>query len=239
MSPAMPPISIAIIDSGVNPRHSHVGGVEDGASFLPLSPGDGTVARSPDFRDEIGHGTAIAGIIREKAPDARFHAAKIFAGSLRASMAALLAALEWAVEQNVKIIHLSLGTRNERFKEVLEPLCRGAFERGTILVAAATAADALVWPAVLDTVIGVYWNPLCDEETLIHHPGNPVEFGAHGSPRPIPGRPQELNFRGSSFAAARVTARITQLLASDATINCQQARSALANVARIERLGSL
>ncbi|GKT09214.1 S8 family serine peptidase [Desulforhabdus sp. TSK] len=232
----MPPISIAIIDSRVNPGHSHVGHVEDGASFLPRSPGDGTVARSPDFRDEIGHGTAIAGIIREKAPHARFHAAKIFAGSLRASMAALLAALEWAVEQNAKIIHLSLGTRNERFKEVLEPLCRSAFERGTILVAAATAADALIWPAVLDTVIGVYWNALCDEETLIHHPDNPVEFGAHGLPRPIPGRPQELNFRGSSFAAARVTARIAELLVSDPDMNCQQARSALAHLARIERL---
>ena len=152
-------------------------------------------------------------------------------------MASLLAALEWAVEQNAKIIHLSLGTRNERFKDVLEPLCRRAFERGTILVAAATAADALVWPAVLDTAIGVYWSALCDEQTLIHHPDNPVEFGAHGLARPIPGRPQELNFRGSSFAAARVTARIAQLLGSDSNMNCQQARSVLANVARIERLG--
>lgn len=230
----MAPIDIAIIDSGVNPWHSHVGHVEEGATFF-TAEGNGLV-QGPDFLDEIGHGTAIAGLIREKAPSARFHVGKIFKKSLRASMASLLGALEWAVKKEVKLIHLSLGSRNEYYRDTVEQLCRDAFEKGIILVAASTLPDASIFPAEFDTVIGVYWNRNCDEETLVYHPDSPVEFGAHGSPRPIPGRPQELNFRGSSFAAARVTARVAALIEQNLQADCEQVRKILAGLARTERL---
>ncbi|HSM73518.1 MAG TPA: hypothetical protein VK852_02750, partial [Desulfobacterales bacterium] len=45
--------------------------------------------------------------------------------------------------------------------------------------------------------------------------GRPIPFGAHGWPRPLPGLPQERNFRGHSFAAARVTAEVARLLAQN------------------------
>lgn len=111
-----------------------------------------------------------------------------------------------------RIIHLSLGTTLERCREPLRTLCVRAAARNTFVVAAARSADDPIYPAFFDTVIGVYQHPACPPEALIHHPGAPVNFGAHSRPRPIPGLPQNQNFRGSSFAAAHVTGRVAAFL---------------------------
>ncbi len=93
---------IAIIDSGINPWHVHVQGVEGGVAFHLNSEGE--ITEDDDFRDAIGHGTAIAGIIREKVPFARIYAVKIFHEELNAPVSLLLAALEWAIDRNIRII---------------------------------------------------------------------------------------------------------------------------------------
>ena len=55
-------IKIAVIDSGINPGHSHVQGVAGGSSYhLEAS---GKVVAGADFRDDVGRGTAIAWVIR-------------------------------------------------------------------------------------------------------------------------------------------------------------------------------
>jgi hypothetical protein len=203
-------MDITIIDSGINPWHSHVQGVQGGIA-LQLTE-SGQVMAGEDFRDELGHGTAIAGVIREKAPHARLHAVKIFHRKLAAPIALLLGALEWAVQQPSKIIHLSLGTELEEYRPELARLCRLAHESNRIIVAAARSPDDLVYPGSFETVIGVCWNREGGQNSLIFHPDKAVEFGAYGRPKPIEGLPQEQNFGGSSFAAARVTAMAAQLL---------------------------
>jgi hypothetical protein len=203
-------IAIAIIDSGINPWHYHVQGVAGGISFhLGAS---GKVSASVDFRDELGHGTAIAGVIRERNSRARFYAVKIFHQTLEAPAALLLAAMQWAIQARVNIIHLSLGTEQQDYRKDLKQLCRDAFKKDIVVIAAARALEDQVFPAVFNEVIGVYWNHDCAKGSLICYPQRKVEFGAYGRPRAIPGMPQELNFRGSSFAAAHVTAMAAEIL---------------------------
>lgn len=197
-------IRVTVIDSGVNPWHSHVQGVEGGCSFR-LSD-SGVVEENDDYRDELGHGTAIAGVIRERAPSAQLQAFKIFHRELYASAPVLLVALEQAIRIDSKIIHLSLGTEQPSVKKDLARLCKEADERGMVIVAAARGPEDEVCPASLEGVVGVYWHPECEEGSLIHHPGKPIEFGAYGRPRSLPGLPEEQNLKGNSFAAARVTA---------------------------------
>jgi len=81
-----------------------------------------------------------------------------------------------------------------------------------VIVAAARTPEDRVYPALFDTVIGVCWDRSCRENTIVYHPGKAVEFGAWGRPRPLPGLPEEMNFQGSSFAAARVTALAARML---------------------------
>lgn len=206
-----PGIDIAIIDSGVNPWHSHVGKVGGGVAFA-LDNGD-RIVETADFRDKIGHGTAIAGVIREKVPEAIIYAVRIFHEDLNAPTAVLLAGLEWAVTKKIRLIHLSLGTEREEDREPLSRLCQRASDAGAVIVASARGSDDLIFPAAFDSVIGVYWNRGCEEDSIVYHSGMPIEFGACGRPRPLPGMPQEANFRGHSFAAARISARAATLLA--------------------------
>lgn len=204
---------IAVIDSGINPWHSHVGEVAGGLSFHPDE--EGRIALTASFSDTLGHGTAVAGLIREGAPLSRIHALKIFHGELKASVPVLLSALEWAVREDIKLIHLSLGTAAERWKDRLETLCTEACNRGIVILAAARSAGDLIFPSALPPVIGVYNSPGCGASDLVHHPGSPIEFGACGRARSIPGVPDNVNFSGSSFAVARVTGMVAGLLAGN------------------------
>ena len=89
-------VRVAVIDSGVHAGHPHVGAVEGGVSFAA----DG--ARGVDAVDRLGHGTAVAAAIREKAPDATLVPVKVFDRELRATADALVAAIDWAVAARVR-----------------------------------------------------------------------------------------------------------------------------------------
>ena len=90
---------IAIVDSGIHAEHPHVGGIAGGVSLV-----------SDDLIDRVGHGTAVAGAIRERVPDAELYAVKIFHHRLSTKFDVLLRALDWCVENQMDVINLSVGT---------------------------------------------------------------------------------------------------------------------------------
>ena len=133
------------------------------------------------------------------------------------------------------MIHLSLGTEREEYRPALEELCRQAFEQGTVIVAAARTPEDRVYPGAFDTVIGVCWDRSCGaERAIVYHPGKQVEFGAWGQPRSLPGLPEEMNFKGSSFAAARVTALAARMLEEHPQQGTEWVRQALKTMAEEE-----
>lgn len=205
-------IDIAIIDSGIHADHPHVRGEVEGLSFN--TDVNGTVLINDDFSDRIGHGTAIAGIIREKSSTAKLYALKIFHDSLTACSHVLIDALCWAVDRKIKLIHLSLGTENRSIKDDLEFICQTAVHENLVIIAAARSPDDMIYPAVFNTTIGVFWDRSCDESMTTYHVAKPIEFGAYGYPRPLPGLSQNQNFKGHSFAAARITARVAHILST-------------------------
>src|SRR5262249_56573176 len=83
-------VRVAIIDSGVNPAHPHVAGVEGGVCINADGEGE-------NYLDYIGHGTAVAGAIREKEPGAALYAIQNFDPKLRTKTQAVIPATEWAV----------------------------------------------------------------------------------------------------------------------------------------------
>ena len=215
-------IKIAIIDSGVNPLHPHVQGVEKGLGFYENDKKK--IIQTNDFIDTIGHGTAIAGIIRKKAPFAKLYAIKIFYEKLATQVSVLIAALNWAIENDMHIINLSLGTRQTEYKKDLIKICAKAYKKNIFIVSSAKDPSDIVFPSIFKTVTGVYWNKECNENDFTYHPNSPIEFGAHGRPRAIPGLPQELNFSGSSFAAAHMTGNIALKLHNKPDVNVKNIR---------------
>ena len=203
-------IRIALIDSGVNPGHSHVGPIAGGAAFS-AGPG-GEPLQSSDFRDTLGHGTALAGILKFKAPDAELFAVKIFTDRLVTSIEVLEAALRWAIDQKMHVVNLSLGTANPEHRARMTRIAAQAGRAGT-LIAASSPPDGLeMLPAALDGVFGVAASDGCSWSEYQYVADGPVHFRAHPSPRPLPGLDQSRNYRGHSFASAHLSALLALLI---------------------------
>jgi subtilisin family serine protease len=194
-------VRVAVIDSGVHADHPHVGGVSGGVGITA----DGGV--DSDYVDRLGHGTAVAAVIREKAPAAGIYCIKVFDRELAATGNALVAAIEKALEQRAHIINLSLGTQNRDHEPALTSVVQEAAQAGAIVIAAGEQ-DGVRWlPGALPGVWQVLldWTVPRDECRVQVRSGAAPVFYASGFPRPIPGVPPERNLKGLSFAVANVT----------------------------------
>src|SRR4051812_40898829 len=128
----MPPprVRIAVIDSGVHASHPHVGGVAGGVGI------DADGSEHDDYIDRLGHGTAVAAVIREKAPAVEIFVIKVFDRELAATGIALVAACRRALRERVDIVNLSLGTTNADHEPALAAVVAELNDSGALIVAA-------------------------------------------------------------------------------------------------------
>ena len=202
-------VRVAIVDSGVYAAHPHVQGVAEGVSLV-------AGADAGDYIDRNGHGTAVAAVIREKAPAADILAVKIFERELTASATDVARAIEWAAARGVDVINLSLGTANPAHVERLSDALAFAHEAHAAVVAAATQGGLPSLPGSLQPVIAVDVDWECAREDVIVEAAaaGVLRLKASGYPRPIPGVPPERNLKGVSFAVANATGLIARWLAN-------------------------
>lgn len=187
------PMKIAIIDSGIHAGHPHVGAIAGAVGMRPTG-------ETNDAIDRLGHGTAVAGAIREKAPDAELFAVKVFDRRLSGSIAVILQALEWCRHHHMDLVNLSLGTENPAHRESLVR----AIGEDLLVVSAASAL-----PGSLPGVIGVAGDPDCPRDVFRYQAG---VFQASPYPRPIPGVAVTRNLHGTSFAVANMTGLVARAL---------------------------
>lgn len=200
-----------VIDSGVNPAHSHVEHVAGGVRIFRGAGGG--IRRDRVYRDEVGHGTAITAVIRHIAPRAEVFAVKIFGRTLATTPDVLEGALDYAIRSRARIVNLSLAIAEPGAAGRVGELCREAARSRVILVAAASAGPRQRgFPAILPEVIGARADLRLGEASLRYERDALFECRAAGWHRPLPGLPRERNFCGHSFAAARVSGTIACLL---------------------------
>jgi subtilisin family serine protease len=191
-------IKIAVIDSGVNTKHPHIV-----SKTLSIVDGEEDNVTGQDM---LGHGTAVAAAIQEKAPGAEYFAVKVFHKSLSTTSARLLQAIEWAVDHNVNLINLSLGTTNSDSRPALEALVKRAESRGVILVCARSENESPVLPGILPGVLSVDVDWALGRHSYCSMPAeDDYYYLASGFPRPLPGLPPVRNLSGISFAVANMT----------------------------------
>ena len=200
-------VKVAIIDSGVNPAHPHVGGVAGGAAISA-----GEADPSNGYLDYLGHGTAVAGAIREKALDAHLYALKVFDRALTTNIETIIKAIDWCVENEMDVVNLSLGTANVEHRDLIEHSVNRAAEKGTVLVAAREMVGEPSLPGCLRSVIGVAvdWESPRDRYSVKVVDDDPL-FIASAYPRDIPGVPRERNLKGVSFAVANMTGFVARV----------------------------
>ena len=194
-------VSIAVIDSGIHGTHPHVEQVAVGVSF------DDEGRIGGDIGDRLGHGTAVAAAIHEKAPDAVLVAVKVFDRALSTTGRALVDAMRWAAGSRASIINLSLGTTNHDHEADLAAAVADATAKGAIVIAAAPHAGLRWLPGALSGVLGVESDADLPRDVcrIERRPDGAIRAHASALPRPIPGVPPARNVQGPSFAVANTT----------------------------------
>lgn len=193
-------VGVAVIDSGIHAPHPHVPQIAGSAAF------DSEGRPAGDVTDRLGHGTAVAAAILEKAPEAEIYAVKVFDRRLETSGAALIAALQWSIGLRVDLVNVSLGTLDRAAASALAAAIADACRAGVQVVAAGTDGPRTWLPGCLQGVVAVRVDWTLPRETIaVHEDEHVIRVSASGYPRPIPGVPPERNLKGLSFAVANAT----------------------------------
>ncbi len=168
--PTLPPVKVAVVDTGLDFGHPDLSGrVAAARSFVGGSPVDG-----------IGHGTFVAGIIAAAAGNgegiagiafpAQLVVAKVVGEGGTVDPAVEARAVRWAADQGARVINLSLGglrdprrPSRDTFSAAEAEAVAYARSRGALVVAAVGNGDQAPrtpwpyasYPAALPHVVGV------------------------------------------------------------------------------------
>jgi subtilisin family serine protease len=220
-------VKIAVIDTAIDETHPAIKDAIVGQ--FDAMPGVEVTARD--------HGTSVAGLIagtgdfRGMAPGSKIYHARAFEGG-KSTMDVILAALDWAAEQDVRIVNMSfVGPKNE----LLQEACDAARERDIVLVAAAGNNGPKApygYPAAYPGVIAVTATDERDKLMAQANRGPYVFVSAPGVNVIAPvGGGQDL-VTGTSFAAAIVSGAIANLIHAAPDRSADWIEAALSSTAK-------
>lgn len=126
--------------------------------------------------DLLGHGTAVIEAIGRRAPTALFCVAQVFDQRGVTSALQIAAAIDWLVAQQVRLINLSLGLRQDR--SVLREACALAVARGVLLCASSPAQGEGVFPASYPGVLRLTGDARCGEHEWSWLDSRQADFAA-------------------------------------------------------------
>lgn len=220
-------VRVAVIDTGIDDTNPALAGViaaqYDAMPNVPIEKRD--------------HGTSVDGLIagvgalEGMAPGARIYHARAFEGG-KSTMDVILAALDWAAEQDVRIINMSfVGPKND----LLGTACRNARALGMVLVAAAGNNGPKApygYPAAFDGVIAVTATDAKDGLMAQANRGPYVFISAPGVEMVAPSGAGSDVVTGTSFAAAIVSGAIANLIHATPDRSADDIEKALAATAK-------
>jgi subtilisin family serine protease len=227
-------IKIAVLDSGIETNHPDLKGmrladdlaiVDDGLQ-LRCVPGGG--------KDMYGHGTAIAAILSQVAPEAELGSLRVLGEHLRSRTAIICEGVRQALDRGYHILHCSFGCSREdqvlQYKDWIDE----AYIKGRHIVAACNNYDYLKreWPGHFPSVVTVNFARTANPETFYYRSGQLVEFAARGDDLDVPwcgGRRKKVT--GSSFAVPHVAAMLARVLSLCPELPPLEAKALLQQIA--------
>ncbi len=195
-------LRVGIVDSGGTA--AQLAAAAASAAFV-LDGGE--VRRISAQADQVGHGSALLGLIGAAAPSASVLVAQVFRDRLATSARQVAAAIDWLTAGGAQLINLSLGLRDDR--PVLAEACARALAAGVVLCAASPARGGPVHPAAYPGVLRMTGDARCALDEISHLATAQADFGAHVEPPP--GSPIGA---GASVACGRLSALVAGHLAA-------------------------
>ena len=208
-------VRIAILDSGVETSHPALAGLKVVDDIAVVEDGMKLQIVSGEGRDLYGHGTAVAGIIHEAAPEAEIGSFRVLGESLSARTAIVLEGARQAIERGYHILNCCLGCSIPEHVLKYKSWVDEAYLRGAHVVAACNNHDFArpEWPGFFTSVLTVNMARTERDGEVFYKPGQLVEFAARGIDVDVPWCDgQRKKVTGSSFAAPRVAGMLACLL---------------------------
>ncbi len=144
-------MKIAVIDDGVNSEFFSIGKLSFDIEIL-----DETHIQNRENKKHIvNHGTVCSGIIRNYAPKAQIGSIKIMDYQKQCSCEKLIAALDWCYDNDIFIVHMSVGSSKMIDYVSIRSAVNKLAEKNIIVVAAFNNSGKITFPASFDSVIGV------------------------------------------------------------------------------------
>lgn len=204
-------VRVAVLDSGIEIAHPDFQGrrlredlVVNGASFEQFAAGHG--------EDVYGHGTAVAGIIWEIAPEAEIASFRVLGPKLGGRTAQISLAAHAAIARGFDVVNCSFACGIAGHLSLYKEWTDRALLSG-VHVVAASHGDAPEWPAHFASVLGVDCTEAGSHEGEIScSTDRMVEFTAAANCEVAWKDGGRRSMTGSSFAAARLTGIVARLL---------------------------
>ena len=227
-------VRVAVLDSGIDTTHPDLAGLTlaDDKAFQI----DGSFLRAVDNTtgDAMGHGTAIAWIIRSIAPKAEIGSFRVLDGDLKSRSTIVWEAARHAIERGYHILNCSFGSPGDArcvmpYKEWTDL----AYRRNVHIVAGCNNHDVTVreWPGWFPTVITVNLASL-PLDVWQRRADSLVEFSAHGHDVRVPWKGGgERVVSGSSYAAPRLTGWLARLISAYPEMRVEEAKALLRRLA--------
>lgn len=192
-------VKVAIIDSGVDYTHPDLND-----NFDPSNLGHDFVDTDTDPMDVYGHGTHVAGTACAEdnnngiddetgkfgvvgvAPECALYSLRVLNADGAGYWSDIIAAMQWAVDNNLQVANLSLGSSRDPGGTV-----KAAFDNaeamGLLIVAAAGndgkpsgRGNNVIYPAKYDSVVAVAATDSNDQRASWSSTGDQVELAAPG-----------------------------------------------------------
>jgi subtilisin family serine protease len=189
-------IKIAVIDSGVEAAHPGLKGLTlaDDLAFELDANGTTIKAKPGQATDSFGHGTAVAGIIRDLAPEAEIGSFRVLSAELKGKSAVIAAGATQAIKLGYNILNCSLGCGKRDHVFAYKAWVDEAFVAGRHVVAACNnqyyAKEE--WPAYFPTVCAVNFTREEERGPFYYRNKKMVSFAAAA---------QACSFSGTAGAA--------------------------------------
>ncbi len=221
---------IIIVDDGINQNLYDTGELKHNIQITPELHIHERVDYDPFLPS---HGTTCAAIIKKYAPDAILSSVKILNDDSNKGMKTqLIRALEWCVENDIRLINLSLGTIDYKDFIEIEKAVKYASENGVIIVAACNNRNVFTCPASLENVVGVK----CDTSGILKgkkyiytsFPLDGIDITACGSHDLVKySGESKITSSCNSFATPAITALVYNIIKSNPNIGLNDLKEVL------------
>jgi subtilisin len=229
-------IKVAILDTGIDGTHVD----------LTVVGGTTTVDNTSHLSDGSGHGTHVAGTVAALdnnlgvvgvAPDVALYAVKVLNDGGSGTVSSVVAGIDWAVSQDIRILNMSLGSSTS--STTLKQACDNAYAAGHLLVASAGnngnpggRGDNVGYPGAYESVIAVAASTINNTRSSFSSTGPAVELIAPGSNilSTLPGN-KYGTYSGTSMASPHVAGVAALVWAANSSLKNNEVRQILRETA--------